>query len=95
MEEAQMATATDTTQTPVAAQHTAEFDHSLPDAAVVLKLRNVDAFYGSRRVVRDISLDVARNAITAIIGPSEAASPRYCVASTECTKWYLTLARPA
>ena len=70
MEEAQMATATDTTQTPVAAQHTAEFDHSLPDAAVVLKLRNVDAFYGSRRVVRDISLDIARNAITAIIGPS-------------------------
>jgi phosphate transport system ATP-binding protein len=70
MEEAQMATATDTTQTPVAAQHAPEFDHSLPDAAVVLKLRNVDAFYGSRRVVRDISLDIARNAITAIIGPS-------------------------
>ncbi|MGZ6273928.1 MAG: phosphate ABC transporter ATP-binding protein PstB [Candidatus Limnocylindrales bacterium] len=70
MEEAQMPTATDTTQTPVAAQHAAESDHSLPDAAVVLKLRNVDAFYGSRRVVRDISLDIARNAITAIIGPS-------------------------
>ena len=36
----------------------------------VLRLRDVDAFYGSRRVVRDISLDIARNAITAIIGPS-------------------------
>jgi phosphate transport system ATP-binding protein len=40
------------------------------DPAVVLRLRNVDAFYGARRVVRDVSLDIAGNAITAIIGPS-------------------------
>jgi phosphate transport system ATP-binding protein len=41
-----------------------------PDTDVILKLRNVDAFYGSRRVVKDISVDIASNAITAIIGPS-------------------------
>ena len=40
------------------------------DRAVVLRLRNVDAFYGTRQVVRDISLDITGNSITAIIGPS-------------------------
>jgi len=70
MEEVEMTTAIDTTQTVVAAPFAASSDHALPDTSVVLKLRNVDAFYGPRRVVRDISLDIARNAITAIIGPS-------------------------
>lgn len=36
----------------------------------VLRLRNVDAYYGARRVVRDVSLDIVRNSIMAIIGPS-------------------------
>jgi phosphate transport system ATP-binding protein len=36
----------------------------------VLRLRHVDAFYGTRRVIRDVSLDIAGNSITAIIGPS-------------------------
>jgi phosphate transport system ATP-binding protein len=39
-----------------------------PDSAV--RLGQVSAFYGSRRVVRDISMAVRRNAITAVIGPS-------------------------
>ena len=30
----------------------------------------MNAFYGARRVVRDVDLDIAANAITAIIGPS-------------------------
>jgi phosphate transport system ATP-binding protein len=43
-----------------------------PDDRVdhVVSLRGVNAFYGSRRVVRDVDLDIAANAITAIIGPS-------------------------
>ena len=36
----------------------------------VLRLRDVNAFYGARRVVRDVSVDITGNAITAIIGPS-------------------------
>jgi phosphate transport system ATP-binding protein len=36
----------------------------------VVRLRDVNAFYGSRRVVRDIDLDIRTNAITAVIGPS-------------------------
>jgi phosphate transport system ATP-binding protein len=48
---------------------------SLPDVAVmavpsVLELETVNAFYGSRRVVRDVSVHIPANAITAIIGPS-------------------------
>ncbi len=35
-----------------------------------VELENVDAYYGSRRVVRDVSFQIRQNAITAIIGPS-------------------------
>jgi phosphate transport system ATP-binding protein len=36
----------------------------------VIRVDRVDAFYGPRRVVRDVTLGVRKNAITAIIGPS-------------------------
>ena len=36
----------------------------------VLELDGVDAWYGNRRVVRDVSIRIQENAITAIIGPS-------------------------
>jgi phosphate transport system ATP-binding protein len=39
-------------------------------ATPIVELRDVNAFYGPRRVVRDVSVAVAQNAITAIIGPS-------------------------
>jgi phosphate ABC transporter, ATP-binding protein len=39
-------------------------------AASAVRLDQVSAYYGSRRVVRDVTLSVRRNAITAIIGPS-------------------------
>ena len=42
---------------------------SAPEAFGV-ELSAVSAYYGSRRVIRDISLPVRSNAITAIIGPS-------------------------
>ena len=35
-----------------------------------IELEDVSAFYGSRRVVRDVSVQIPQNAITAIIGPS-------------------------
>jgi phosphate transport system ATP-binding protein len=36
----------------------------------VVELEDVNAFSGSRRVVRDVSVKIPQNAITAIIGPS-------------------------
>jgi phosphate transport system ATP-binding protein len=36
----------------------------------VLELRNVDIFYGDNRAVKDVSFNIRRNRITAIIGPS-------------------------
>ena len=39
-------------------------------AGGVLRVENLNAFYGKRRAVRDVTLDFQPNAITAIIGPS-------------------------
>lgn len=36
----------------------------------VLKTENIDIFYGKYRAVRDVSLDIPQNQITAFIGPS-------------------------
>jgi phosphate transport system ATP-binding protein len=36
----------------------------------VVRLEQLNAYYGTRRVVRDVTLGVQKNAITAIIGPS-------------------------
>ena len=43
-----------------------------PSEAVepAITVRALNAYYGERRVVRDVDLDFRRNAITAIIGPS-------------------------
>jgi phosphate transport system ATP-binding protein len=39
-------------------------------AEPVVRLHELNAYYGDRRVVRDVSLDVPENTIVAIIGPS-------------------------
>jgi phosphate transport system ATP-binding protein len=36
----------------------------------LIKLRNVKLFYGASQALKDISLDIPRNAVTAFIGPS-------------------------
>ncbi len=43
---------------------------AFPDEEVVFDLRDLSCYYGAFRAVRDISLRVPRNKITAIIGPS-------------------------
>jgi phosphate transport system ATP-binding protein len=68
MEEIAMVVASDT-RPQIAVQHERSDSVAAP-RDMVLRLKNVDAYYGSRRVVRDVSLDIGRNAITAIIGPS-------------------------
>jgi phosphate transport system ATP-binding protein len=45
-------------------------DNHEPAAAAILRLRDVNAYYGARRVVRDVNLDIRPNSITAVIGPS-------------------------
>ena len=46
-------------------------DDGVPDAAPpVFEVGGLNAYYGSFRAVRDISMDVGRNEITAFIGPS-------------------------
>ncbi len=37
---------------------------------VAIRVAGLDAYYGPRRVVRDVTIDFRKNAITAIIGPS-------------------------
>lgn len=40
------------------------------DPQMALRLANVNLYYGSFRAVKDVTLDIAERAITAIIGPS-------------------------
>ncbi len=42
---------------------------SAPDEPVI-KIRNLNVWYGERQILGDINLDIPRNRITAIIGPS-------------------------
>src|SRR5438270_3969753 len=37
---------------------------------VVFRIANLDVYYGDHRAVRDVSLDVRKRQITALIGPS-------------------------
>ena len=68
-EELAMAIETRAPDAPLSIAHTGQSADE-PAAAVALRLKNVNAFYGARRVIRDVSLDIAQNSITAIIGPS-------------------------
>jgi phosphate transport system ATP-binding protein len=40
------------------------------DLDLAITVRDLSAWYGARRVIRDVSMDIRANAITAIIGPS-------------------------
>ena len=40
------------------------------DVELAITVRDLSAWYGARRVIRDVSMDIRANAITAIIGPS-------------------------
>jgi phosphate transport system ATP-binding protein len=52
----------------VKARRTEERAHTSED--VVFDVRNLSAFYGTFRAVREVTLPIYRNAITALIGPS-------------------------
>ena len=42
----------------------------MQDLDAILQTRGLSVYYGTKKVVTDVNLDVARNRITAIIGPS-------------------------
>jgi phosphate transport system ATP-binding protein len=43
---------------------------TIQETRTVLKAENIDIYYGSYRAVRDVSLNIPRNQVTAFIGPS-------------------------
>jgi phosphate transport system ATP-binding protein len=45
-------------------------DRTPPDGSVVLEMDRVSVYYGSFRAVRDVTLNVRKGEITALIGPS-------------------------
>ncbi len=47
-----------------------ETDSSTEDSSPVFELRDVNVFYGKAHAVRDVSIDLTHNRITALIGPS-------------------------
>jgi phosphate transport system ATP-binding protein len=46
------------------------YSHSIRNRKSVLELRNVSIYYDENRAVKDVSFNIRRNRITAIIGPS-------------------------
>jgi ABC-type phosphate transport system ATPase subunit len=50
--------------------------------AVRFSLQNLTCAYSGKVVVRGVSLDIPASGVTAFIGPSGAANPRSCAAST-------------
>jgi phosphate transport system ATP-binding protein len=69
MEEADMVSVRDLsrTSTPPATARSVPLP---PHSRAILRLRDLNAFYGTRQVVRDVSLEIVSNSITALIGPS-------------------------
>ena len=43
---------------------------TIQETQTVLKVENIDIYYGNYRAVRDVSLSIPRNQVTAFIGPS-------------------------
>jgi phosphate transport system ATP-binding protein len=56
--------------TPVAAQRSEAAAGSQPPGPPVMELRGVSVFYGDFQAVRDTTMPIGQNLITAIIGPS-------------------------
>ena len=50
----------------------------MPDTSALVDLRNVTFSYGERVILRDVSLQVPRGKVTALMGASGGAKPRSC-----------------
>jgi phosphate transport system ATP-binding protein len=58
-------TAVERTEEPAESRATAE-----PAPALTFEVKNLSLWYGEKRAISDVTLDIASNAVTAIIGPS-------------------------
>ena len=58
-------TAVERTEEPAESPATAE-----PAPALTFEVKNLSLWYGEKRAISDVTLDIASNAVTAIIGPS-------------------------
>ncbi len=47
------------------------------DAPIAISAQHVSAYYGSKRAVTDISMEIRRNSVTALIGPSGCGKSTY------------------
>jgi phosphate transport system ATP-binding protein len=56
--------------TPMPAPPVVSAGSSAPNAEVAMSVRNVNAFYGPKQAVTNISMEVPKRSITALIGPS-------------------------
>jgi len=54
-------------------------------AEPILEARSLNVSYGSNRAVRDVSLTVQPNSVTALIAPAAAERPPSCARLTACT----------
>jgi phosphate transport system ATP-binding protein len=60
-------------------------DAANPANATALTVRNLSVFFGDNHVLKNVSLDIAARAVTAIIGPSGCGKSTFLRASTGCT----------
>lgn len=78
-------TALQTEETHAAARSPLETDRfhdqasrpSANDRAIAISAQHVSAYYGARRAVTDISMEILRNSVTALIGPSGCGKSTY------------------
>ncbi len=50
---------------------------AIADAPIAISAQHVSAYYGSKRAVTDISMEIRRNSVTALIGPSGCGKSTY------------------
>jgi phosphate transport system ATP-binding protein len=55
---------------PIPLQHEDEFATAEPTTKSVFEVKDLSVYYGDFRAVRNVTLDVYRNSVTAFIGPS-------------------------
>ncbi len=56
--------------------------HTLDPVNAKISARDVSVFYGDKRAIDQVSIDIPTEYVTAFIGPSAAASRPSCVRST-------------
>jgi len=56
-----------------------------PDTTAAVSLRGVNVSFAKHQVVRDVTLDLVRNRVTALVGPSGCGRPRFSEPSTVST----------